>query len=62
MPVKRRGFDASPAQESDLSFAAGPASWYYLATLAELKRGPVRFDLPAKQSVVGFCFRDSLPS
>ena len=35
-------------------FAAAPASWYHLANVVELARGPVKFELPEGQSFVGF--------
>lgn len=49
-----------PVPGSQDAFAAAPASWYYLATVAELRRGPVRFDLPG-QALVGFCDADGKP-
>jgi phenylpropionate dioxygenase-like ring-hydroxylating dioxygenase large terminal subunit len=36
------------------SFAAAPVSWYHLASLADLTRGPVKLELPEGQSFVGF--------
>jgi phenylpropionate dioxygenase-like ring-hydroxylating dioxygenase large terminal subunit len=60
--------DSVPPQESEnrasgaAAFAAAPASWYYLASLARLQRGPVRFDLPHGQSFVGFCGADEKPA
>lgn len=35
-------------------FAAAPASWYLVCTVAELERKPVRFDLPDGQTFVAF--------
>lgn len=60
--------DSLPPLESEhretdeTAFAAAPASWYYLASLTRLKRGPVRFDLPHGQSFVGFCGSDEQPA
>jgi phenylpropionate dioxygenase-like ring-hydroxylating dioxygenase large terminal subunit len=49
---------ASPNLESRLSagatFAAAPASWFYLASLAELDRGPRKVELPDGETFVGF--------
>ena len=39
---------------SPTGFAAAPASWYYLGSVAELARGPLRFDLPAAETYVGY--------
>ncbi len=39
-------------------FAVAPASWYYLGTVAELKRGPVAFALPGGQKFVGYRTED----
>lgn len=35
-------------------FAAAPSSWYFVCTVAELARKPVRFDLPDGQTFVAF--------
>ncbi|MGH8046328.1 MAG: Rieske 2Fe-2S domain-containing protein [Chthoniobacterales bacterium] len=39
---------------SPTEFAAAPASWYYLGSVAELARGPLRFALPGSQTYVGY--------
>lgn len=35
-------------------FAEAPASWYYLGSVAELARGPLRFELPGGKTYVGY--------
>lgn len=40
--------------ETKQEFAAAPASWYLVCTVAELARKPVRFDLPDGESFVAF--------
>jgi phenylpropionate dioxygenase-like ring-hydroxylating dioxygenase large terminal subunit len=42
-------------------FAAAPASWYYLASLAELSRMPRKLELPNNEVFVGFCGPDGRP-
>lgn len=39
---------------SPLRFAAAPASWYYLGTISEIARHPIRFDLPLSETYVAF--------
>lgn len=54
----------SPFEDSDSArdaFASAPASWYHLASLAKLSRGPVKFELPEEQSFVGFLGEGSKP-
>jgi nitrite reductase/ring-hydroxylating ferredoxin subunit len=36
------------------AFASVPACWYYIGRVADLSRGPVRFDLPEGHQYVGF--------
>ena len=35
-------------------FAAAPASWYHLASVSELARGPRKLELPEGHAFVGF--------
>ncbi len=43
-------------------FGVAPASWYYLASLAELARKPRKLDLPDGEVFVGFCGANGRPA
>ena len=54
-PVNRAPLSSNTdANAACADFVDAPASWYYLGTVGELSRAPVRFDLPGGHSYVGF--------
>jgi nitrite reductase/ring-hydroxylating ferredoxin subunit len=42
-------------------FDACPSSWFYLGSIAELARGPIRYELPADRKFVGYLTSDGRP-
>jgi phenylpropionate dioxygenase-like ring-hydroxylating dioxygenase large terminal subunit len=50
----RSSSPASGLDGDNSGFSHAPASWYYLATVRELARGPVRFQLPDGHAYVGY--------
>ncbi|MBL9202837.1 MAG: Rieske 2Fe-2S domain-containing protein, partial [Opitutaceae bacterium] len=51
-----------PTAPDAAPFAAAPASWYHLGTLAQLRRGPVRCAVPPGQAFVGFLAEGGVPA